>query len=395
MFQDAAEALSYIAEHEIAMVDLKIVGIAGQWMHITIPAQEFAQQHFEDGVGYDGSSGAGFGKVESGDVAVQDDSNPGPWLVDGYEIAIGGGVWVMDGIEIKGDDVYIDADASVWDLYYSTLNEGPMDRVRGETYPFVPQVWPEVGTLFIENFAVGTNDIIVPSQDKLTINPDNVYGNITVGSHATLNLLPGNYQVGDVTLGSHAKIFCHGPVNIWINGALTSGSAKAAYIGPQAGEGFSAKDIIIYVADNVLFGQGTNINANIFARDGNIVTGEGCELTGSFIAQDITIGQKSFVSWDGAFSSGGETPEPPPPQITLAATSYKEVAEIKVDLTWSGANGNFVMIKKSMNGNDASFSTINDNEETDVLGKKPEGEYTYAVCELDELRCSEPVVLNF
>jgi len=70
VFASAAEALKYIGDNDIAMVDLKIVGIAGQWLHITIPARQFAQKHFEQGVGYDGSSGSGFGSVESGDVAA-------------------------------------------------------------------------------------------------------------------------------------------------------------------------------------------------------------------------------------------------------------------------------------------------------------------------------------
>jgi glutamine synthetase len=70
VFDSAAEALKYIKEQDIAMVDLKIVGIAGQWLHVTVPARQFAQNHFDAGMGYDGSSGAGFGKVESGDVAA-------------------------------------------------------------------------------------------------------------------------------------------------------------------------------------------------------------------------------------------------------------------------------------------------------------------------------------
>jgi glutamine synthetase len=70
MFASATEALKYIQEHNIAMVDLKIVGIAGQWLHLTIPARQFAQRHFDEGVGYDGSSGSGFSQVESGDVAA-------------------------------------------------------------------------------------------------------------------------------------------------------------------------------------------------------------------------------------------------------------------------------------------------------------------------------------
>lgn len=70
MFASTREALKYIAEQHIAMVDLKIVGIAGQWMHITIPARNFTQKHFEEGVGYDGSSGSGFSTIEDGDVAA-------------------------------------------------------------------------------------------------------------------------------------------------------------------------------------------------------------------------------------------------------------------------------------------------------------------------------------
>lgn len=70
MFDSAAQALKYIADHDIEMVDLKVVGVAGQWLHVTIPARNFTQKHFEEGVGYDGSSGSGFTTVEAGDVAA-------------------------------------------------------------------------------------------------------------------------------------------------------------------------------------------------------------------------------------------------------------------------------------------------------------------------------------
>ncbi|MFH1416658.1 MAG: glutamine synthetase beta-grasp domain-containing protein, partial [Planctomycetota bacterium] len=73
MFASTREALKYIAEQHVAMVDLKIVGVAGRWMHITIPARNFTQKHFEEGVGYDGSSGSGFSTIEAGDVAAVPD----------------------------------------------------------------------------------------------------------------------------------------------------------------------------------------------------------------------------------------------------------------------------------------------------------------------------------
>lgn len=70
MFANAREALDHIAQHNIHLVDLKVTGLRGQWLHITIPATRFTEKHFEEGVGYDGSSGSGFTSVESGDVCA-------------------------------------------------------------------------------------------------------------------------------------------------------------------------------------------------------------------------------------------------------------------------------------------------------------------------------------
>ena len=71
MFDSSVEALKYISDNDLAMVDLKVVSIAGQWLHITIPARNFTEKHFAEGVGYDGSSGAGFGMVVDSDVAAR------------------------------------------------------------------------------------------------------------------------------------------------------------------------------------------------------------------------------------------------------------------------------------------------------------------------------------
>lgn len=68
MFSSVRDALEYIRKHDTAQIDLKIVSVSGQWLHVTIPAAQVSQALFEEGVGYDGSSGSGFTTVESGDV---------------------------------------------------------------------------------------------------------------------------------------------------------------------------------------------------------------------------------------------------------------------------------------------------------------------------------------
>ncbi len=52
------------------MVDLKVCGMGGQWMHISLPARRFGLTEFEEGVGYDGSAESGFTTVECGDVVA-------------------------------------------------------------------------------------------------------------------------------------------------------------------------------------------------------------------------------------------------------------------------------------------------------------------------------------
>ncbi len=77
MFQTPGEAVKFISSNKIEMVDLKIVSLAGRWLHVTIPASRFSEDYFVDGVGYDGSAGAGFARVESGDVSALPDPTTG------------------------------------------------------------------------------------------------------------------------------------------------------------------------------------------------------------------------------------------------------------------------------------------------------------------------------
>ena len=79
---------------------------------------------------------------------------------------------------------------------------------------------------------------------------------------------------------------------------------------------------MIYVMGSeqaVDLGRKNWIRANIFAKNGNLKPDAWCMLAGSFIARDITIGERSVVIYDGAYS------EPiPGASITLTATARKK-----------------------------------------------------------------------
>ena len=63
----AKDIMNLIKEHDIKMVDFKMVDINGQFRHVTIPAVHFSEQTLVDGVGFDASN-YGYAVVEKSDM---------------------------------------------------------------------------------------------------------------------------------------------------------------------------------------------------------------------------------------------------------------------------------------------------------------------------------------
>ena len=72
MFADMQEAMRFVQDKRIRLVDLKFSDLWGQWRHVTISAREFNEQLMQDGIGFDGSS-VGFKSVEAGDMVLVPD----------------------------------------------------------------------------------------------------------------------------------------------------------------------------------------------------------------------------------------------------------------------------------------------------------------------------------
>ena len=61
------DILNLIKEHDIKMVDFKMVDINGQYRHVTIPADNFSEEVMESGIGFDASN-YGYAVVEKSDM---------------------------------------------------------------------------------------------------------------------------------------------------------------------------------------------------------------------------------------------------------------------------------------------------------------------------------------
>ena len=67
MAKTVADILAMIQEHNIKMVDFKMVDINGQYRHVTIPAKNFSEATMKNGIGFDASN-YGYAVVEKSDM---------------------------------------------------------------------------------------------------------------------------------------------------------------------------------------------------------------------------------------------------------------------------------------------------------------------------------------
>ncbi len=68
MAKNAADVVKMAKE--VQMVDFRFVDLPGTWQHFSIPAHTLELEHFEDGVGFDGSSIRGFQEIHESDMLL-------------------------------------------------------------------------------------------------------------------------------------------------------------------------------------------------------------------------------------------------------------------------------------------------------------------------------------
>lgn len=67
MAKTVQDILNLIQEHDIKMIDFKMVDIHGQYRHVTIPAENFSEDTMKSGIGFDASN-YGYAVVEKSDM---------------------------------------------------------------------------------------------------------------------------------------------------------------------------------------------------------------------------------------------------------------------------------------------------------------------------------------
>ncbi len=68
------DAVKFAKEQGVKIVDVKFIDLPGTWQHFSIPVDDFTEDLFEEGLGFDGSSIRGFQQIHESDMLLLLDS---------------------------------------------------------------------------------------------------------------------------------------------------------------------------------------------------------------------------------------------------------------------------------------------------------------------------------
>jgi len=68
------DAVKFAKENGVKIVDVKFIDLPGTWQHFSIPVEDFTEDIFEEGLGFDGSSIRGFQQIHESDMLLMPDS---------------------------------------------------------------------------------------------------------------------------------------------------------------------------------------------------------------------------------------------------------------------------------------------------------------------------------
>ncbi|NKQ37192.1 MAG: hypothetical protein HF973_16445 [Chloroflexi bacterium] len=245
----------------------------------------------------------------SGNVGALDASE-WPVLHRDSEVTIGRKVVFHDPAStIMGDSVTLKRKAVVNDVFYNEIDIANNAVYSAATTPLTVPLpitlpsFPEINP--------GTVDYTIARGDSLEL-PAGAYGSVTLRKNSILTLTGGIYQFENINIGRKSQLLVTAPTEIRIANRLEPGTR--AVIGPAPDSGLNATDLVIFAGGingndgglnsfpkTAVIGQNNILAATIYAPNGTLWIKKGTSATGSFIANDVRIGQNVQLWLESAF----------------------------------------------------------------------------------------------
>jgi glutamine synthetase len=67
------DAVKFAKDQGVKIVDVKFIDLPGTWQHFSIPVEEYSEEIFTEGIGFDGSSIRGFQQIHESDMLLMPD----------------------------------------------------------------------------------------------------------------------------------------------------------------------------------------------------------------------------------------------------------------------------------------------------------------------------------
>jgi cysteine-rich repeat protein len=273
--------------------------------------------------------------VLSGDVVVNDASS-GPTLFPGHELGVGLYATTPAGFAVKADSLRVKATASLGgDVFCNDLTDGS-GNVTCQPLPLPVCDNPPV--FQAADPRPGAPDVLVPFNGSDTLAPGD-YGEIKIRWRGSLTFLGGIYNVAQIHAGIATQMEFLAPTEIRVAGKLMVDYNST--VGPAAGSGLTAADIVFYVAGingnsgnlwalprATRLGIGSDVQANVYAPNGTVWIRQKSEAAGSFLGRDVILGRKAEVTLDSAFNP---QPTADPQDLTTSDTD-------PLDITLTGSD---------------------------------------------------------
>ena len=243
----------------------------------------------------------------SGDVVVND-ASPGPTL-GGFELKLDRSSDVVG--NVKADSIRLDQQATVsGNAGYNELSNG--GSIGGsQSSPLPLPVFPLLPVFQTSTARPDAPDVFVGGGATTTLAAGE-YDAIEVAAGGTLVLSGGVYEVRSLSLAGDCAFPCSSVeaaagADVRVAQRLDVGSTS--FVGPQAGSGLTAADVIVYVgAVNGTTGalgelpaaatvrRGSRFEANLYAPNGTIQFERDCTAAGAFFGRDVALDQNTTVT---------------------------------------------------------------------------------------------------
>jgi len=275
--------------------------------------------------------------VVSGDVIVNN-ATAGPVLGE-LALSLDRSVTTPAGYKLAATSVDLDQSAVAGgDVYYNTLvNQG---TIAGAL--FTPLALPVFATLpTVSIRPAGSDNVNVPNGGQVTLD-EGAYGDLVVGTSATVHLTGGGYAFRSITVRSSGALRYAAPADIVVNGRADFGANSV--VQSETSAGLTGAAIRIQVdgvngSDGALFstppavhvGQGGKMFATLYATAGSIVLEQSVEGNGAFLAIDILVGRSSRLTINSAFNQ--------PPAANAQTVFTNGSSPLVITLTGSDPEG--------------------------------------------------------